>query len=118
MPRKGQLKPECIAAGHRRTSNGRCYECWRDRHLKRRATKRAALEAYKLDHGCASCGYDRSSAALHFHHRDPAEKEAQPSRLNRLGWDRLWDEIAKCDVLCANCHAEHNESLRDPSDTV
>jgi len=119
----GVYKPECVAAGHTRTSPRSdgytdCRECREVRKAKDRAHKRMALEAYKLDHGCARCGYDRSPAALHFHHRDPAEKELKPSRLNRLGWSRIWAEVAKCDVLCANCHAEHHESERDPSDTL
>lgn len=65
------------------------------------------LRQTKLASGCARCGYRDNVAALQLHHRDPATKirgalSAHTSR------PRLEREIAKCDVLCANCHAvEH-----------
>ena len=80
--------------------------------------KRLGIAAYKQDHGCAACGYDRCAGALHLHHRDPADKSFSISGSLTKSRDDLFDEIEKCDVLCANCHAEHHESLRDPSDTV
>ena len=49
----------------------------------------------------------RSTAALHFHHVDPSEKEfaALPRGLTRsIAEARA--EAAKCVLLCANCHAE------------
>jgi hypothetical protein len=44
---------------------------------------------------------------LDFHHADPAEKDIDPAQAVSLkGWsiDRIRAEIAKCAVLCANCH--------------
>lgn len=42
---------------------------------------------------------------LVFHHRDPATKKFQVGQ-NQWGRRRsvILEEIAKCDVLCANCH--------------
>ena len=59
---------------------------------------------------CKSCGYNKNLAVLHFHHRDPKEKV---SKLDvRIITNRTWDycinEANKCDILCANCHAEHH----------
>jgi len=57
---------------------------------------------------CNRCGFSHP-AALQFHHTDPSTKEASVSAVAK-SWSlkRLQEEIAKCEVLCANCHAiEH-----------
>lgn len=66
----------------------------------------AKLQAYKRTLKCSKCGFSHP-AALHFHHRDPAQKERTVSKMpwGGCGWDRIMLEIEKCDVLCANCHA-------------
>ena len=70
----------------------------------RHERKRAAI-AYKGDK-CQKCGYDKCIAALTFHHRDPAEKEYQIATMFGWSWARIMQELDKCDLLCANCHAE------------
>lgn len=61
---------------------------------------------------CKKCGYNKSASALVFHHRNEAAKEFNISgnNLNRLSWDELTAEVAKCDLLCANCHAETHDA--------
>lgn len=53
---------------------------------------------------CAVCG-EADHRCLLFHHRDAATKRFQIS-LNcwSRSQDEVLSEIAKCDVLCANCH--------------
>ena len=42
---------------------------------------------------------------MDFDHRDPETKEFEVSvKLRRVSFDRLLAEVAKCDVVCANCH--------------
>jgi hypothetical protein len=56
---------------------------------------------------CVLCGYDRTPAALQFHHLDPAAKRFHMSHAGvarSLAGARA--EAAKCVLLCANCHAE------------
>ena len=54
---------------------------------------------------CIKCGENRSPA-LAFHHKNPNKKEMTISRmLRRCSKKRIMEEIAKCDVLCHNCHA-------------
>jgi hypothetical protein len=57
---------------------------------------------------CERCGYGIWPGALHFHHRVPAEK-GFPLGLASMGrsWEKLCAEAAKCELLCANCHAAH-----------
>lgn len=61
---------------------------------------------------CTKCGYDKCWSALDFHHRDPDTKGYSVSRfirrkkLNIKNIKKAFEEIDKCDVLCANCHRE------------
>lgn len=71
---------------------------------KRQARKRAII-AYKGGK-CERCGYDRCMAALQFHHRDPKQKTRQIAVMLSWAWARIMDEVDKCDLVCANCHAE------------
>ena len=56
--------------------------------------------------GCKKCGETRFYV-LDFHHRDPSQKEYTINRMIKsASFDKLLQEIEKCDVLCANCHRE------------
>lgn len=59
------------------------------------------------EHGgkCIKCGYNKFISALHFHHRDPSQKSFHLNGSRSLETKRK--EAQKCDLLCANCHAEH-----------
>ena len=72
---------------------------------RRYADRRALIDSIKVERGCADCGYRDHPAALHFDHRDPSKKAwGIATNLSRR-WERLIEEIAKCDVRCSNCHA-------------
>lgn len=63
------------------------------------------VDAYKTEHGCARCGYCEDPRALDFDHTDPETKVAGIARmLPYAPWSRIVAEIAKCTILCANCH--------------
>lgn len=76
----------------------------------------------KLASGCIDCGYAAHSAALQFDHIDN-NKKANVSDLIRsdYGWKTIKEEINKCVVRCANCHAVITASRRAmapcPNDT-
>lgn len=53
---------------------------------------------------CQICKYTKCSAALEFHHLNPDEKEFSFKSIK--GWDRLYNELVKCILLCALCHRE------------
>jgi len=61
--------------------------------------------------GCRICG-EKDPACLDFHHRDPTTKEGHIGEFRRFGAARLPAEIAKCDVLCANCHRKFHRDER------
>lgn len=69
---------------------------------RRLTLKRRAIE-YKGG-ACNICKYSKCEAALTFHHPNPQEKELSISEGS--SWDSIVRELDKCDLLCANCHAE------------
>lgn len=68
------------------------------------------IREYKLKHGCERCGYRDNAYALDFDHIDPTQKTSGVSKIAHTfvvspeSTKRLWEEIEKCRVLCANCH--------------
>lgn len=72
----------------------------------RASRKRTRLAVIKLEAGCCDCGYNESSVALDFDHRDGEEKlfTLTGDKLAGISWERIEAEIAKCDIRCANCH--------------
>ena len=68
-----------------------------------REQAREFVFAYLSAHPCVSCG-ETDPVVLEFHHR--GDKDNEVSRLMGRGasLDALKAEIAKCDVVCANCH--------------
>lgn len=83
---------------------------WHKAHpgrLKARRYKlRDFVNAFKA--ACADCGYDECKQALHFHHL--SDKDFPISQAIEDGWgkERLLAEIAKCVVICGNCHAKRH----------
>jgi hypothetical protein len=72
---------------------------------RRRTIKQTLLQ--EAGGRCALCGYNRCPAALHFHHVDPATKQFHLSMQGvTRSLARARAEMAKCVLLCANCHAE------------
>jgi len=79
---------------------------------RRRAKKKIAerikfVDDFKTSHGCADCGYSGHPAALDFDHLPGFEKTINISILRRRWSTRLSTleaEMAKCEVVCANCH--------------
>jgi hypothetical protein len=55
---------------------------------------------------CFDCDVRYPPYVMQFDHREPAEKEFGIATANRTRLDRVRAEMAKCDVVCANCHAE------------
>jgi hypothetical protein len=98
---------------HGRTAFGRTtadhYRCLKCRSeavaARRRRVKQQLVEA--AGGRCILCGYDRSAAALQFHHTDPAEKSfGIAGRGVARSMRAALEEARKCVLLCATCHAE------------
>jgi hypothetical protein len=65
----------------------------------------AELRQYKEDHGCLDCKNKFPHYVLEFDHRPEFKKIDGIHRVLRaFGPGAAWKEVAKCDVVCANCH--------------
>lgn len=87
------------------------YVAYKDKQVKkdvekaRASEKRRALNEYKISVGCFGCGYNSHWAALEFDHLPEFQKSRTVASLCYASWDAIWQEIAKCDVVCSNCHS-------------
>lgn len=71
------------------------------KNARRYASLQRFLRAVKLTCGCVDCGYNENVFALQFdHERDKKNKVAS---MNTIKY--AIDELEKCVVRCANCHA-------------
>jgi len=81
---------------------------------------RQVVDAIKLNAGCEMCGYNEYACALQFDHIDPSTKyrtrngnlvhPADMIKGGRYALNTILAEIAKCRVLCANCHAVYTHT--------
>jgi molybdopterin synthase catalytic subunit len=61
---------------------------------------------YKATNPCSDCGQRFHFVAMQFDHRPGELKIGEVSNLIKAGARlKVWAEIAKCDLVCANCHA-------------
>lgn len=61
-----------------------------------------ALLAYFEAHPCRDCG-ETDPVVLEFDHLRDKQFNIG-GQLAYFRWERILDEIQKCDVVCANCH--------------
>jgi hypothetical protein len=74
--------------------------------------RRSFVRSYLLDRGCMDCGYKKDARALSFDHRPGTVKVRDIKSGQQLGWKALLEEIAKCDVVCMNCHVIRTSERR------
>ena len=118
---KSNVIKKCILCGQDFTANPPnrqyCYDCSpkgisaaESLRLKKRKLKHKLIE-YKGGK-CCKCGYNKCEAALHFHHLNPKEKEFALSQINLnnniFSLEKIFQEVDKCILLCANCHIEEH----------
>lgn len=88
---------------HTNNTKNQKYDLQRDRGKSRK------LELIKLKgNKCEKCGYNKNYAALVFHHIDPNTKsfDLDLRKCSNSKWENILLEVAKCELLCANCHSE------------
>lgn len=105
----------------KRAASKRYYERHKEKERARSLEKlnrklaplQGLINAAKAN-GCVACG-ELDIDCLDLHHRDAALKVSSLPRMIRMGKPteaEVRDEIAKCVVLCANCHRKvHAGSL-------
>jgi len=70
------------------------------------------FKEFKRDLKCVRCGESEPSC-IEFHHEDPTIKDFDiASAVRRYSIDRVLMEMAKCLILCANCHRKEHARLK------
>lgn len=127
MRRKSSAQKQCITCG--RLLKGRqrsfCGRACKNRSTNTRhqnyISQQARGQRRKLEliaergGRCERCGYRENYAALTWYHLEPAQKsfELDLRAMSNRSDEALREEIAKCRLLCANCHAEtHHPECR------
>jgi hypothetical protein len=84
-----------------------CNRCLYVKYTRPEAQRKAdEIHSYQLEKGCADCGYTLHAAALEFDHLPGTKKLFNiGEKMGSYSRTILWEEIAKCDVVCANCHS-------------
>lgn len=92
----------------------RCKSCFLSPKQRKAQVKQAKIQtqkhldwliAFKKDKPCADCGIVYPHYVMDFDHRNPEDKVANVSTLIRQkNMAKTLEEIAKCDLVCANCH--------------
>ena len=98
-----------------RHNRARLLEKQREKNKRFAESRRKWLVEYKKTLECVRCG-ENHPATLTFHHKKGSAKIFEIGNAVVLGVSlkKLIAEIAKCEVLCANCHAkEHLAYLFD-----
>jgi 5-methylcytosine-specific restriction endonuclease McrA len=103
------------------TKSRRAYQ--RSVYLKQRVVRRLAF-IYRAGGRCVVCG-ESDPSVLQFHHRDQADKKFELGRALNAGAtlkypiEVMLEELAKCDLLCANCHTRrHNTWTKEEFATM
>lgn len=85
--------------------NSKCKSCYALLTKNKKRSLKEECIRYKGGE-CVKCGYDSCAAALVFHHLDPDSKDFSISQTKNFEYAK--NELDKCILLCANCHAEEH----------
>lgn len=83
-----------------------CRSCQQAYAADRRAPRQEYVDKIKRESGCMDCGlHPEYTQVLEFDHRPDEVKLFHISdRMGSGSFEAFKAEIAKCDVVCANCH--------------
>jgi len=102
-------RAECKKCGNKHSAKWYQNAEHRARHIlnskRRKYRNREFIHKYKVNHYCVDCG-EKDPLVLDFDHRDRATKCFGICDSVHSGYSikKIAEEIAKCDVRCANCH--------------
>lgn len=91
-------------------SNARVGQWYKNNRTRRQEAanianqKRKRLAVNHFGDKCHDCERTYPQYVYQFHHLDPTQKDYNPSASIQNGMTAMWRELAKCVMLCANCH--------------
>ena len=96
------------------------YLKYKDEYLLRNKQRNERIRNENFNHlmdffggkSCCDCG-EKDVVVLDFDHRDPSAKKHNVSQMlcMALSWNKILDEIQKCDIVCANCHRRRTAKM-------
>lgn len=102
-----------------RKGSARHYAANKDYYRKRNSAQAKRITNYiraaKIAKLCADCKLSHPYWRLDFDHLDGAKKTAvlSSSRVRFWGLERVKLEMAKCELVCANCHRDRTQRRRN-----
>jgi hypothetical protein len=89
------------------------------RQRDRRSKNRRLLQEYKQGRPCTDCGEKYPYFVMQFDHISD-DKEYNVSLMLNRPWAIVMQEIAKCELVCANCHMfrSHGRLVKHGGDTL
>lgn len=83
-----------------------CSEPCKNKYFVDKRRLELKFKAHQYKGGkCEKCGYEGLPASFDFHHIDPSVKSFSiSSDPHTRKWERVKEELDKCQLLCANCH--------------
>ena len=118
--RRGGLSSQCRHCHHRVEQDYYARNAGRERAKRKlrnalvRRANHARMMEYLRHRECGTCGID-DPVVLEFHHvgtRGPKYAPVSVLVTHGYSWRIVQAEIAKCEVLCANCHRKRTASER------
>jgi len=77
---------------------------WKTQRAERRRANAQWVRDYKASNPCAECGNVFPYQVMDFHHLGKKKYNVSQMAANGHSLKKIQEEIAKCDLLCANCH--------------
>lgn len=68
------------------------------------ARNRDEVREYKSSHPCSDCGGRFHFSAMDFDHIGDDKFKGVAVLVNHGSRKQIWEEIAKCELVCSNCH--------------
>lgn len=85
----------------------------RSRTKNKTDAKRQMLREIKEESGCVDCKTKYPYYILHFDHLPQFEKTTELSKMVAIAnVAQILEEVAKCEVVCSNCHSERSHQRR------
>jgi hypothetical protein len=106
--------------------HGYCKDCGKDltrshykrtkaQYLKRNIAsfaRRRQIVIEAKQKPCADCGIQYPYYVMDFDHREGETKKFSLYKIHGATTKHILEEIAKCDVVCANCHRQRTHQRR------
>jgi hypothetical protein len=84
-------------------SYAKCKDCFNKYCVKRWQKRKTMAVEYKGGK-CEDCKSTYPDPVFDFHHLDPSQKEFSWNKMRLVSDKKLFKELDKCALLCANCH--------------